>query len=162
MRSTQGRGRCVLPGPMVRQKPVRILGRWKEFDLSGLLLRPDKWGTGGCLRRTGSRGEQINETAVFGVLGFLAMEPVVEIWGDGGGGVPEEQENEKGEEKPAHARLLQISGVKSRGGRGAELEFAFRLEACFGGGGTILDALLDDCPQGDGQDEGGDFCQPVL
>ena len=160
--STQDCGRCVLPSPMVRQKPVRILGRWKNFDLSEMLWRPDYGRGGACFRRDAPRGERINETAVFGVLSFLPVKPVVEIRGNRCGSVPEEQENEKREDKPAHAPYLQMSGVKSRGGRGAELKFPFRLEACLGGSGAILDALLDDRPQGDGQNEGGDFCQPVL
>jgi hypothetical protein len=44
---------------------------------------------------TRTRGKEIDETPVFGVFGFLAVEPVMEIWGNGCGGVREEQESKE-------------------------------------------------------------------
>ncbi len=44
---------------------------------------------------TRTRGKEIDETTVFGVFGLLAMEPVMEIWGNGRGGVREEQESKE-------------------------------------------------------------------
>jgi hypothetical protein len=134
----------------MRQKPMRTRGGWKKWDLTKSTKRLDQGGGGAGLREEGARGEQINETPVFGVLGFLPVKPMVEIGRNRCGSVPEEKENEDGEKKPAHAPCLQISGVKSRGRRGAELKFPFRFEAGLGGRGAVLDALFDDRPQGDG------------